>query len=75
MLEADGAVTGIETRERRMREPPDELVPWMLLLEGTSPAALEQAWQQARSRVAPECAARAGIGVYAVQTVFALCDL
>jgi hypothetical protein len=75
LLQANATVTSIDTNERRMRDPRDELVPWMVLLEGSSRESLEDVWRQLRATLPATLRAHARADVYALQVVFALCDL
>jgi len=74
-LEADTEITGVPTAERVLRDPPDEMAPWMVLIEGTGREAVERAWADLSARLPAAAREGATTGVYAVQTVFALCDL
>jgi len=75
VLEADPGVTGVPTAERGLRDPPDEIAPWMVLVEGTGRAAVERAWAGLRDALPAALREDAAVGVYALQIVFALCDL
>lgn len=75
VLEADPDVTGVPTAERALRDPPDETAPWMVLIEGTGRAAVERAWADLGAGLPDAARGGAQMGVYAVQAVFALCDL
>jgi hypothetical protein len=74
-LEGDAGVTGVDTRERTMRHPPDEFVPWTVVVEGTSREALEGAWRALRASLPQAAAHEAKVDVHALQCLLALCDL
>ena len=75
VLEADAAITSVDTAERRMREPPDEMVPWMVLLEGTAAQPLAGAWDALAATLPPISPDDMHTGTYALQAMFSLCDL
>jgi hypothetical protein len=75
VLEADASISAVPTAERALRDPPDELAPWTVLIEGTDPAPVAQAWARLRGYLPPSTGADAATGTYAVQAVVALCDV